>query len=144
MLSKNIWHRVLYIVTGLVTFVILSLIFWVIPHVIKDTFPGAAPESAVPAFRIVIVIHLLPLIALVWATIVSHRGHFLSIVNKIGLILSGVVLIVIGLVLIDAAASFLGHLQDMRSTAILLFICVGCDIVTGIIALFIPFKLKNN
>jgi hypothetical protein len=131
MISKTSWHRILYVATGLVILVVLMIAFYIIPQVKADTFPHATPERAVPAFWVNILIQLLIVAALIYSIMFSHRdGHF-----KNGfLVTAGVVLILLGLILIDAAAAFLGH-TDLPNTSIFLFICIGFDIIAGILSL---------
>jgi tellurite resistance protein TehA-like permease len=47
--------------------------------------------------------------------------------------MAGVILILIGLMLIDAASAFLGH-PNLNIT-IFLFICIGFDIIAGVLSL---------
>ncbi|MFO7614649.1 MAG: hypothetical protein R6W71_08430 [Bacteroidales bacterium] len=139
--NRKARERLLYIATGLVVLVILSISFWVIPHVINDTTPEARPEKAVPAFWVLIAIHLVLLAVLIWKILVSRRGGRL---RKIGLIIPGIILILMSMMLIDAAGAFLEHHPDMFSGAIVLFICSFCDMMAGIITIMLPVRLPEN
>lgn len=134
------WERMLYSGTGMVVFVILSIIIWVIPHVINDTTPGTTPERAVPAFWVLVAIHLVVLAVLIGKIVVSRRGGRF---RKTWLVISGIILILISLPLLDAAGAYLGHHAPMSSVAILLFLCVACDIIAGIIAILLPSRLPE-
>lgn len=130
MITATAWRRILYVATGLVIMVVLIIALFVIPQVKADTSPTATPERAVPAFWVNVLIQLLNVAALIYTIIFSHReGHF-----KTGfLVTAGVVLILLGLILIDAASASLSH-PDLRSTAIFLFICIGFDFIAGVLS----------
>jgi hypothetical protein len=139
--NRKALERLLYIASGLVILVILSNIIWVIPHVIRDTTPGARPERAAPVFWALVAFHLLILAVLIWKILISRRGGRL---RKIGLIIPGIVLILMSMMLIDAAGDFLEHHPDMFSGAILLFICSFCDLMSGVIIIMLPVRLPEN
>jgi hypothetical protein len=132
--------RLLYTATGLVILVIVSIITWVIPRVLSDTTPEASSEKVVPAFWMFIAIHLVLLAVLIWQIMVSRRGGRL---RKIGLIIPGIILILMSMLLIDAARAFLEHHSDMFSVAIILFTCSFCDMITGIITIMLPTRLPD-
>jgi hypothetical protein len=68
--------------------------------------------------------------ALIYSIMFSHReGHF----ENGFLVTIGVVLILLSLILIDAASAYLGH-PDLQSTAIFLFICIGFDFIAGVLS----------
>jgi uncharacterized membrane protein len=134
-------EKLLYAATGLVILVILAVITWVIPHVIKDKTPEASPENAVPAFWVLAAIHLIILAVLIGKIRVSHRGGQL---RKTGLIIPGVILILMSMLLIDAAGAYLEHQPDMFIVAIILFISAFCDMITGVITIMLPTRLGDN
>lgn len=129
----------LYIATGLVGLVILAII-WVIPHVPDDTTPGATPEKAVPEFWALIAIHLVLLAVLIWNILVSRQG---GILRKIRLIIPGIILILMSMLLVDAAGTYVEHQPDMFSVAIILFISAFCDMMTGVITIMLPTRLPD-
>jgi hypothetical protein len=130
MITETAWRRILYVATGLVIMAVLIIAFFVIPQVKADTSPGAAPETAAKAFWVFILIQLLPVAALLYTLIFSHReGHF---INGF-LIAAGVILILLSLILIDAATAFLGH-KEMSTIAIFLFISIGFDFIAGVLS----------
>jgi hypothetical protein len=131
----------LYIATGLVILVILALIIRVIPPINNDTTPEASPEKAVPAFWVLIAIHLVLLAVLIWKILVSRRGGRL---RKIGLIIPGIILILMSMVLIDTAGVILENRPDRVVVAILLFFSACCDMVSGIITIMLPTRLPDN
>jgi Na+/proline symporter len=136
--NRKARERLLYIATGLVILVILSIIIWIIPHVVQDTAHEAIPEKALPAFWVFIAIHLVLLAVLIWKILVSHRGGRLS---KTGLIIPGIILILMSMLLIDEAGAYLEHQPEMFNVAILLFVCSFCDMIAGIITTMLPTRL---
>jgi uncharacterized membrane protein len=139
--NRKARERLLYIATGLVILVILALIIWVIPKVIKDTTFGATPEITVPAFWVITSIHLILLAGLCWKILVSRRGGRL---RKIELIISGIILILLSMFLIDAAGAYMDHQPDMFSVAIILFISAFFDLMTGIILIMLPTRIPDG
>jgi hypothetical protein len=129
-------RRMLYTGSGLIVLSAIILAFIVIPSVRTDTFPRATPERAAMAFWVNVVIKLLIVAALSGIILAHHRGNKL---NKGLLITSGVILALLGLSLIDAAFAFSDHGPDMQSSAVLLFVCVCCDLVAAVIVLTTPF-----
>jgi uncharacterized membrane protein len=139
--NRKARERLLYTATGLVILVILAVITWVIPHVIKDKTPGASPENAVPAFWVLAAIHLIILAVLIGKIRVSHRGGRL---RKTGLIIPGIIMILMSMFLIDAAGANLQNQPETFSVAMILFISAFCDLITGIITIMLPTRLGDN
>jgi hypothetical protein len=130
MISETAWRRILYVATGLVIMVILILVVFVIPHVRLDTSPHATPKNAIKGIFIVSSIHLFIIVLLIYSVMFSFRkGHL-----KNGfLITAGVVLILLSFMIIDGAIAYLGH-PDLHSTSISMFICVGFDLIAGLLS----------
>jgi hypothetical protein len=118
--------------TGLVIVVTLILAFMVIPSVIIDTSPQAAPEIAVPGILFVIIIHLLIVASLVRTILVNQRG---GRIEKGLLIALGVVLLLLSLMVLDGASAYSDHTDPiMHRVAISMFICTGCNFVASMLA----------
>ena len=114
MITETNWRRLLYVATGLVIMVILVIIFFVIPQVNPITQP-----QATGAFWIVISIQLFPVAALIYTIIFSHReGHY----ENGFLVSAGVVLLLLGLILTDAASE------------IFLYTCIGSDFIAAVLS----------
>jgi hypothetical protein len=139
--NRKARERLLYIATGLVILVIISIIIWIIPHVVQDTAHETIPEKALPAFWVLIAIHLVLLAVLIWKILVSHRGGRLS---KTGLIIPGIILILMSMLLIDFAGAFLKNHPDLFSGSVLLFICSFCDMISGVITIMLTTRLRDN
>ena len=133
MSNETILRRILYVGAGLVIVVTLILAFMVIPSVIIDTSPQAAPEIAVPGILFVIIIHLLIVAALVRTILVNQRGGRIKKGLLIGL---GVVLLLLSLMVLDGASAYLDHTDPiMHRVAISMFICTGCNFIASVLAL---------
>jgi Na+/proline symporter len=130
MISKTSWNRIIYVATGLVIIVVIIIAFYIIPQFKADISPTATPEKAVPAFWVIVLIQLLIFAALIYSIMFSHKeGHF---ENGL-LVTAGVILILLGLILIDAASASLS-MPELHSTPIFLFICIGFDFISGILS----------
>lgn len=134
-------RRILYIGAGLVILVILILAFIVIPSVINDTSPQAAPEAAVPGIIFVIIIHLLIVAAFVRIILVNRRGGHIEKGLLIGI---GVVLILFSLMILDGATAYLGHPDPvMHRASLSMFVCTGFNFITSVLVLLTAFFIKR-
>jgi hypothetical protein len=95
---------------------------------------------ATKAFWTVVLIHLLPIAALIYTIIFSHKaGHF----ENGFLVMAGVILILSELPLADAVFASLSH-TDLPSTSIFLFICIGFDFIAGILSFVARYFRGSN
>lgn len=130
--KEHFWHRFLYAGTGLIFVVAFIQIFFVIPDVRIDSSPQSSPESAVPALWIVLLLHLVIAYTQIRTLVISRQG---GVLTKGILVVAGVTMTVFALIYTDAAFSFLGHPDPlMHKVAVSLFICIGCDFFSGILA----------
>lgn len=136
---KNITllRRMIYGATGLTVVVILMLAFAVIPLIKGDeslTDPGTAVKGTV----YVLLFHLLFLALLVGVIISSYRrGKAI----KGLLIAAGLFLILLGLIIIDGAFAYIDA-PGSRPTGIIMFVCVGFDLIAAILAWIACIKSK--
>jgi len=108
----------------------------VIPEVLASSAPGIDPEDAVPAFRIAVVLHLLVAVVLAFnAMWSSGRGR----TSTWALVVTGVVVLLFGFTLADAALAFLEAGSSVRTVTALLFSCVAADILAGALAISAAF-----
>jgi len=103
--------------------------FGVIPLVRADTFPGAAPDRAVPAFWANVLLVLLVAAAAVTS---SRLGSNRATLRRVLAGVTGFLALVLGLLLIDAAAAFSGHGPGMHGAVVALWVCVCLDVAGGI------------
>jgi len=103
--------------------------FGMIPLVRADTFPGAAPDRAVPAFWANVLLVLLVVAAAVTS---SRLGSNRATLRRVLAGVAGFLALVLGLLLIDAAAAFSGHGPGMHRAVVALWVCVCLDVAGGI------------
>ena len=96
--------------------------YGVIPPVEAEASRGATPERAVQAFWVNIGFTLLSAITLVFIAIRSKGRSWIS---TSGLIIVGLIVLLLGLALADAASAYQKHGQLMESASVILFICAA-------------------
>lgn len=126
----NSWRqRILKLGAALLLVSAALVAFVVIPLVRADTFPGAAPNRAVPAFWGNV---LLVLLAAAAAVSSSRLGSNRATLRRVLAGVPGFLALVLGLLLIDAAAAFSGHGPGMHGAVVALWVCVCLDVAAGI------------
>ncbi len=141
MSNESILRRILYVGAGLVTVVILILAFIVIPSVVKDTSPQAAPKTAAQGIIFVIIIHLLIVAALVRTILVNQRG---GRIKKGLLIGSGVVLVLLSLLLLDGASAYSDHTDPiMNRVSVSMYVCTGFNLFASVLVLLTAFYSRR-
>ena len=95
----------------------------VIPPVRGDTFSHATPERAVPAFWVAVAVD----VVLAGAAVASSRFGY-----RVLLAVGGMVALLAGLALIDAATAYPAHGPAMHGVVVVLWVCVGFDVVGGV------------
>lgn len=139
--NRKARERLLYIATGLVILVVMTIITWLVQHWITDTNPGAIHEKTALACWAIVAIHLIILAVLIMFIWLSRHGGRL---RKIGLIIPGIIMILMSMILVDAASTYMEPQTRMLSMAIILFISAFCDMMTGIIMIMLPVRLPEN
>ena len=132
MVNETVWCRMLYVSIGLITTVAVILAIMVI------LFP-MIPEPAVIPILVIAIIHLLIIVALIWTIKVKKRG---SKINKELLVASGVIPIVLSLLISRGAFAYIDEVDDLHTVAILMFICVGCAFVAGLLVLIARYRRR--
>ena len=122
-------QRILMLGAALMLVSAAIVAFGVIPLVRGDTFPGAAPDQAVPAFWANVLFVLLAVVAAVGS---SRIGSNRATLRRVLAGVSGFLALVLGLLLIDAAAAFSGHGPGMHGAVVALWVCVCLDVAAGI------------
>jgi hypothetical protein len=102
--------------------------FGVIPPVRSDTFPLATPDRAVPAFWGNV---LLSVLAAATALASSRAGSTRATLRRVLPGVAGLVALLLGLLLIDAATAFSGHGPEMHGAVVALWVCVCLDLAGG-------------
>jgi FtsH-binding integral membrane protein len=133
MISQSSFHRMLYVAMGLTIAVAAIVVLLIID-------PTTIPENYVRHMWTKVVVHLLVVIALLWSLKSEKQGNNRKEVQ----ILAGVTLIILGIIWMDHAAGFHSRPRHEQPLAVSLwlFICAGCDIVTGLYILIARIFLK--
>lgn len=129
--KKNFLRRVLYTGAALVVFVVIMFPLATILYLILDKTGSATPGPAAVGIIVIVILHLLILYAFREALIVNKRNGHLS--NAV-YIVSGISLLLFGLLFLTMALEFLGYHKYYVST-ITFFFCVVCDCFAAIIAI---------
>jgi len=122
-------QRMLMLAAALMLASAAIVAFGVIPLVRADTFPGAAPDRAVPAFWANVVLALSVAAA---AAAASRLGSDRATLRRGLAGVPGLLALGVGLVLIDAATAFSGHGPGMHGAVVALWVCVCLDVAAGI------------
>jgi hypothetical protein len=130
MIKKNIYGHILRFGAGLIILSVILLPMVIIPFLIIDKTGTTTPESAIFGCVFVVILHLLILYGFREAIIVSKRDGHLNIAV---FIFSGIVLLLLGLVILDAAVEFLGY-YHFYLAAIALFVSIARDFFAAVIA----------
>ncbi|HEX4932344.1 MAG TPA: hypothetical protein VFV33_04140 [Gemmatimonadaceae bacterium] len=126
----HVWRqRLLMLAAALLSGSATIVAFLVIPLVAADTFPGASPERAVPAFwGHVGLVRLVAAAALTASRLGPARARLRRVLAGAAALLA----LVLGLLLVDAAMAFRGHGSGMYTAVVALWVCVGLDVAAGI------------
>lgn len=127
--SSALCRRTLLICAVVICCVGLVLAAGVIPPVKAEAALGDTPEAAVAAFWVNI---FFTLAAAVILFLIAFRSMGLGPIGKTVSILLGLLVMLLGLALADAAAAYLDHGPDMRIASILLIICSAADVLGGL------------
>ena len=135
MKRETLRNYIQYIGAGLVIFTTLILAFIIIPGHFVDKTPGLQLGWAIKMLIATIILHLLICYAF-WKMIIVNKGG--GRLNKIVFIITGIGLLILGLLLSDGAFAMSGH-ANMQFVAISWFIGVANDIIAGILVLIALF-----
>ena len=113
----------------------------VIPSVRADTFPGAMPERAVPAFWVNVILNLL----VAAQAFGSSRRRAGGPTRRRGwTAAAGVVAALLGLALIDAAIAFAEHGPTMQGVIVALWVSVCLDLAAGVAMIVSAFVRRTT
>jgi len=123
------------VATGLVFLVFLILVYIVIPLLSPDKAPGAKADKVVSVFWILFIIHSVLALSLIYKILDSQRG---GLISKDLIVAVGIVLIFFALTMSDGAFAYLEYSDPgKRTVAIALFICVGFNLIAGVMTFVI-------
>ena len=124
MINQNSFHRMLYVGIGSIIAVAVILAILIIP-------PSTIPQTHIKPIWTMVIVHLLVIIGLIWTLKVNKHSND----GKELQIIAGVALIVLGLILSDYAFAYHSRPEQPPGVSFWLFICVGCDLVLGLLML---------
>lgn len=122
-------QRILMLGSALMLVSAALIAFAVIPLAGADRAPGAAPDRAVPAFWAMVLLLLLVGAAALTSSRLGSNHATLRRALAGG---PGLLAVILGLVLIDAAAAFSGHGPGMRGAVVALGVCVCLNVAAGL------------
>lgn len=134
------YQRTLLVCAVVFVIVALVLALGVIRPVKTDTYPGVTPDRAVAAFWVNIGLNLLSALTLFFIAI---RSKVFIWISKSVLIIVGIIVLLLGIALADAASAYLSHGPSMQSASILLFICAAADFLGGALVVTTAFLRPN-
>lgn len=130
-------NRLLLVCATLFLLVALLVGLRVIPAVKSDISTNAVPERAVQAFWVNVGLNLLLSVSCGAITVWSKgRGRFSTTI----LVLLGIVAVLLGLALVDAAVAFRSHEMLARGTSAFLFVCAAIDLMAGALVLLVTYR----
>ena len=122
--------RVLLICVTTIVIADVLLAFIVIPAVKNDSYPGVRPEVVVPAFWANAGGSFL--LSVVCATIaLFSKGR--SKATTTSLVICGIVILLLGLLLIDAGSAFRSHGSSMQTASTIMYVCAALLCVSGLL-----------
>ena len=122
-------QRILMLSAALLLASAAFVTFGVIPPVRVDTFPGATPEGAVPALWANVLLVLLVAVAAVTS---SRLGLTRATLRRVVAGVPGLLVLLLGLLLIDAATAYSEHGPGMHGAVVALWGCVCLDVAAGV------------
>ena len=129
-------RRMLLVCAALLVAGAIVVALGVIPPVQVATFPGATPESAVPAFWVNVGLNFIAAATLVCIAIWSKGRSWIS---TSVLVVIGLVTLFLGIALTDAFFAFQAAGPSMQTVSILLFFCAAADFLAGVLVITTAF-----
>jgi len=128
--------RMILICAVSIVLVDVLLALFVIPAVKTDSYPRATPEAAVPAFWVIVGLSLF-LAAVCGSIAISSKER--SRATTVSLVACGVFVMLLGLLLTDAASGCRSHGPSMEVTSNLLYICATVYCLAGLVVSLVAF-----
>jgi len=135
MIKENFLRQILYTGAGMIVLVTILFPIAIIFYLFLDKTGAATPENAIIGTVMVVILHLLIWYAFREAIIVNKRNGRLT---PVVYIISGIGLLLFGLLILQIAREFLGY-DNFFLITITFFLCCGCDFLAAIIAFTVLF-----
>lgn len=140
-MSNLLFKRLLVISAILLASVALMVALSVIPAARTDSASGVIPEGVVSAFWLNFGLGLLSAIGCVLFAISSRKRTRTSTSVLVGL---GLVVLLLGWALSDAATAYRSHDGEMQRVSTLLFVCAALNLVAGALAATAAFTRSRK
>lgn len=135
-LRLPVYRRMLFIYAAIFAAIALALAIGVIEPVKVEASIGATKAIAVKAFWVNIGLNLLSTVVLVLIAIRFRTQVWNAIpVN----VVVGIVAILLGVILADAASAYNSHGPSMQTASLLLFFCAAADFLVGVMLFITAF-----
>ena len=121
--------------------VALVIVIAVIPSVKVDPFPQATPARTVTGLWCIVALQLLAS-AVFFMEGIKTGGR--TIFSMMGMTVLGVLVLLMGYGLTDAAAACLGHGPQMHATAIVLFAGAAATYLSALIAISVAYLIPKK
>jgi len=136
------WPRRFLLFGALATFATAAILATsVIPPVLADTYPHATPERSVPAFWVNVILNIL-LAAEAFSFSRVRTGNAGR--RRVWVGVSGVVALLLGLALTDAATALATHGSAMRGAVVALWACVCLNTAAGVSMIAASFMQRTS
>lgn len=136
------WPQRLLLFAAVATFATAAVLaVSVIPPVRADTFPHATPQRAVPAFWVNVILNIL-VAAEAFGSSRLRSGR--ATPRRVWAGVSGLVALLLGLALMDAATALAAHGPAMRGAVVALWVCVCLDLAGGVLMIVSAFMQRTG
>ena len=136
-MSRDLANRLLMICALLFLLVACVVALIVIPAVGADISPNAVPERAEPPFWVNVALSLL-LAASCGAVAFTSKGR--DRISTTTLVALGIIALLLGLALVDAASAFRSHEMLAQGISMFLFLCAAVDLLAGALVIVVAFR----
>lgn len=136
-MNLKLANRLLLVCAILFLLVALVVALKVIPAVSADISPNAVPERAVPPFWVNVGLSVL-LAASCGAVAFRSKGR--DWISTTILVVFGIVALLLGLALVDAASAFRSHEMLAQGTSLFLFFCAAVDLLAGALVIVLAYR----
>jgi hypothetical protein len=138
MASDTGLRRLVYVATGLVIGVAVSFALVIVPRLVVH--PQAIAERANLSYIVFFIIQLVAAaVLLIFIVRSRHGGRKLEGL----LLLAGIAIILLGFIVFNGAVYMLQFYRGFYRVAILMLVCVGANLVAGILAIVSEKKLRH-
>lgn len=138
-LSPLAFRRVLFSYIAVFVVVALVLALGVIEPIKVEAAFGATREIAVKAFYVITGLNVLSAVILFFIA-TRFKGQDWGAIFIIG----GIIMILLGIMLADAASAYQSHSPAMQDASVLIYFCAAVDFLTGVLLFITAFVRPKN